>query len=376
MGWITAEQALQRLGTKPQTLYANVSRGRIAAKPDPADPRRSLYSTEDIERLASRHQGRRKAETVAAETIAWGDPVLPTAISTIQDGHLLYRGQDAVTLSRTADLEDMAALLWGGEKPDFTTTQTTDGTGLPHAFAILAHLAATDMPSLGRAPAILHREAAQVVGAVALTLAGPAHEQPVHIRLAQHWHRPDAADIMRRALVLLAEHELNASTFSARVTVSTGAPLSAAVLSGLCTLSGPLHGGAAAAMDDLVDAAQRLGPQQAVQLNLRQGRALPCFGHRLYPHGDIRANELLAQFDVPPLYRELAEVGEALVGERPNIDFALAAITAAHDLPPATPLILFALARTVGWLAHALEQIEAGSLIRPRARYIGPAPAY
>ena len=80
MGWITTEQALERLGTKPQTLYANVSRGRIAAKPDPADPRRRLYSTEDIDRLANRHQGRRKAETVAAESIAWGEPVLSTAI--------------------------------------------------------------------------------------------------------------------------------------------------------------------------------------------------------------------------------------------------------------------------------------------------------
>ena len=375
MGWITTEQALERLGTKPQTLYANVSRGRIAAKPDPVDPRRRLYSTEDIDRLANRHQGRRKAETVAAESIAWGEPVLSTAISTIQDGRLLYRGIDAAALSRTADLEGVAALLWGGEQQHFATDETITGTGLPQAFAVLAHLAVTDMPSLGRGAAVLQREAAQVVGAVALAIAGPADpELPTHDRLARHWQRPEAADIIRRALVLLAEHELNASTFSARVTVSTGAPLSAAVLSGLCTLSGPLHGGAAAAMEELVASTQRVGPERAVQLNLRQGRALPCFGHRLYPHGDARANELVGCFEVTPLYRELAAAGEALVGERPNIDFALAAMAAAFALPPAAPLILFALARTVCWLAHALEQHETGSLIRPRARYVGPAP--
>lgn len=377
MGWITAEQALQRLGTKPQTLYANVSRGRIAAKPDATDPRRSLYSTEDIDRLASRQHGRRKAETVAAQSIAWGDPVLPTTISTVQDGRLYYRGEDAAALSRTADLEAVAALLWGGKRPRFPIMPGEDLSGLPQAFTVLGRLAASDMPTLGRGSAVLHADAARVMGAVSRALAGStATELTAHERLARHWHRPEAADIIRRALVLLAEHELNTSTFCARITVSTGAPLSAAVLSGLCTLSGPLHGGAAAAMDELADAAKRLGPEQAVQLSLRQGRALPCFGHRLYPHGDVRAAELLSQFDVPPLYRELASIGETLVGERPNIDFALSAMAAAFALPPASPLILFTLARSVGWLAHALEQIETGSLIRPRARYVGPAPAY
>lgn len=377
MGWITAEQALQRLGTKPQTLYANVSRGRIAAKPDAADPRRSLYSTEDIERLASRQHGRRKAETVAAQTMAWGDPVLPTTISTVENGRLYYRGEDAARLSRTADLEAVAGLLWGGKRPRFPIMAGEDNPGLPQAFTMLGRLAASDMPTLGRGHAVLHADAARVMGALTRALAGTsATELTAHERLARHWHRPEAADIIRRALVLLAEHELNASTFSARITVSTGAPLSAAVLSGLCTLSGPLHGGAAAAMDELADAARRLGPEQAIQLSLRQGRALPCFGHRLYPHGDARAAELLAQFDVPPLYRELAEIGEALVGERPNIDFALAAMAAACGLPAAAPMIIFTLARSVGWLAHALEQIETGSLIRPRARYVGPAPTY
>jgi citrate synthase len=377
MGWITAEQALQRPGTKPQTLYANVSRGRIAAKPDATDPRRSLYSTEDIDRLASRQHGRRRAETVAAQSIAWGDPVLPTTISTVQDGRLYYRGEDAAVLSRTADLEAVAGLLWGGKRPRFPIMPGEETAGLAQAFTVLGRLAASDMPTLGRGSAVLHADAARVMGAVSRALAGStATELTAHERLARHWHRPEAADIIRRALVLLAEHELNTSTFCARITVSTGAPLSAAVLSGLCTLSGPLHGGAAAAMDELVDAAERLGPEQAVHLSLRQGRALPCFGHRLYPHGDVRAAELLAHFEAPPLYRDLATIGEALVGEKPNIDFALSAMAAAFSLPPAAPLILFTLARSVGWLAHALEQIETGSLIRPRARYVGPPPAY
>src|SRR5690606_3694399 len=120
MSWLTAEEALTRLGTKPQTLYANVSRGRITARPDPADPRKSLYRQDDVERLASRQPGRRPARTVAAETIAWGEPVLETSISTVRDGQLLYRGQDAVALAESGTLEDVARLLWAaGDVPDF-----------------------------------------------------------------------------------------------------------------------------------------------------------------------------------------------------------------------------------------------------------------
>jgi len=97
--WLTAGEALQRLNVKAQTLYASVSRGRIRAKPDPADPRRSLYSRDDIDRLARRSVGRPRADAVAAEAISWGDPVLPSAISTVARGRLWYRGEDAVALA-------------------------------------------------------------------------------------------------------------------------------------------------------------------------------------------------------------------------------------------------------------------------------------
>ena len=375
MSWLTAEAALAQLGTKPQTLYANVSRGRIAAKPEPADPRRSLYSSEDVERLAARQHGRRKAETVAAQSIAWGDPVLNTAISTVIGGRLYYRGEDAAVLSRHADLEAIAALLWQSGPIVFHSPPVGSvGDGVTPAFMALAMLASTDMPSLERSSTVLHQEAAKVVGAVGAAVTGGRSNRPLHERLAAHWQRPEAADILRRALVLLAEHELNASTFATRVAASTGASLAAAVLAGLATLSGPRHGGAAAAMLDLEVTAQRLGPEGAVRSYLAQGRALPCFGHRLYPDGDVRGLELMQHFALPPLYQGLSAAGEAAVGERPNVDFALAALTAAYDLPQTAPLTLFALGRTIGWLAHALEQAESGALIRPRAHYVGPAP--
>ncbi|SFV36391.1 citrate synthase [Devosia crocina] len=372
MSWISAEQALEVLGTKPQTLYANVSRGRIAARPDPADPRRSLYRAEDVERLVARRNGRRPAQAVAAETIAWGEPVMETAISTIAGGRLLIRGQDAAERAKTATLEEMAALLWSVPfPPDFAAEPSSESeTGLLPAYRRIAELAATEMPAISRHRSVLVADATHVVSAFAATIAGTG-PGPVHTRLAAHWQRPAATEALRCALALLSEHELNASTFAARVAASTGAPLAASVLAGLAALSGPLHGTASLSMSALVRDAEQQGAETAIANLLRQGQALPCFGHRLYVEEDVRAPALLATFDVPPLFKKLAEAGHAMSGEKPNIDFALSALVAAHDLPHDAPLQIFALARSVGWLAHALEQTETGALIRPRARYTG-----
>src|SRR4051812_9274517 len=101
MAWLSAEEALARLQVQPQTLYAYVSRGRIQTKSDPAHPRRSLYLAQDVLRLADRPRGGRRPEAVAAEAIAWGEPVLPSAVSTVLEGRLYYRGRDAVALSES-----------------------------------------------------------------------------------------------------------------------------------------------------------------------------------------------------------------------------------------------------------------------------------
>ena len=370
--WLSAAEALELLGTQPQTLYANVSRGRIKARPDPQDSRRSLYRTDDVRRLAQRGAGRRKQAAVAVEAIRWGEPVLNTAISTIDDGRLLYRGRDAALLSREATLEQVAGLLWATEALVFPPTAEIASGGLEAAFALLARRAASDPPTVGRSPAVLRTEAAALLVAVGAALAGsdPAGAE-LHRRLATRWGRPAAADQIRRALVLLADHELNASTFAARVTASTGASLAAAVLSGLAALTGPLHGTAALSALRLIAEAERIGPEAAVMSRLGQGVPIPALGHPLYPDGDARAAELMAHLDVPVRCRELAEVAERVTGRTPNIDFALAVLTLSEDLPHEAPLVLFALGRTVGWLAHALEQSESGELIRPRARYVG-----
>jgi citrate synthase len=379
--WLPAAEALALMQVRPQTLYASVSRGRVRAKPDASDPRRSLYHRDDVQRIAARKSGRRSSEAVASEAIRWGEPVLSSAVSTVFEGRLCYRGQDACLLAEHASLEEVAGLLWESAPARFASARAPAsllGQGTPPLQAGLLALAAragTDPPSRGRAAAVLKSEAAEVIGTLADALLGPSPTAPLHMRIAAAWRRPRAADVLRRALVLLADHELNASTFAARVTASTGASLAACLLTGLSTLTGPLHGGAAAAAQALVRSATTMGSEAAVREWLAHDRPLAAFGHPLYPQGDARCAALLSCIELPPELASLRTNGETLVGEAPNVDFALATLAAVHKLPSNAPLILFALARAVGWTAHVLEQQASGHLIRPRARYTGPGIA-
>lgn len=373
MDWLTAHEALAVLGTQPQTLYANVSRGRIKAKRDPDDSRKSLYRGDDVRRLAQRAAGRRRQDAVAAQAMQWGDPVLRTSISTVVKGRLLYRGRDACELAETASLEDIAVLLWQAQARLPAVALLDGSPGLPAAFVALARRAAGTIPAI-RPPAWLAREAGLVLATLVEALTGDAQAgDMLHLRLARLWGRPAAADVIRRALVLLADHELNASTFAARVAVSTGASLWAGALAGLATLNGPRHGLAsrvvAALADDIGNAPG--SAEAALRDWLGEGRHVPGMGHRLYPDGDVRAEALLAQVELLAGFARLREAGERITGERPNVDFALAAMAAAYDLPADAPLTLFAMARCVGWLAHGLEQVQSGQEIRPRAQYVG-----
>lgn len=371
MDWLTSAEALTLLGTQPQTLYANVSRGRIKARPDPDDSRRSLYRGDDVRRLAQRAAGRRKQEVVATEAMHWGEPVLRTSISTVASGRLLYRGQDACALADTATLEEIAALLWQAPV-NLPALEPAEGRGVSAAFVALAGAAAR--PAVfARHPAMLAQEAGRVLGTLAQPLAGvERQDEPLHMRLARSWNRPGAADAIRRALVLLADHELNASTFAARVTVSTGASLWAGTLAGLAALSGPRHGQASRGIGALVeDIRYAAAAEEGLRDWLGEGREVPGMGHPLYPYGDPRCAALLDSFEPPPAFLIYREAAESITGDLPNIDFALAALAARFELPDDAGFTLFALARAVGWLAHMMEQIGSGEAIRPRARYVG-----
>lgn len=367
--WLSRDEALAALKVRPQTLYAYVSRGLIERRGDGSDPRRSLYRGADVEGLARRRTRGRRTASIAASALAWGEPVIPTAIATVAHGELIFRGRRVVALAETMTLEEVAALLWGSDGA------VTFPVGLANGdpFRSVAALVDGAPSMIGRPPAKLAAEAARCVATIAAAFGAPG-EGPMHARLARCWGLDaDGADRVRRALVLLADHELNPSTFATRVAASTGAAMPACILAGLATLSGPKHGGAGAALAALLAEAESTGTPAAIARWVALGHGLPGFGHQLYPHGDPRAGALLARLEPDAALAALRDgVAEAL-DLAPNIDFALLVLVRAHALPANGSLALFAIARAVGWAAHAMEQAATGATIRPRAIYQGPA---
>ena len=383
--WLTAEEATTSLGVSRQTLYAYVSRSRIGVIAAPDDPRRSLYDAADVHRLTERNRNGRSRRAVAASTISWGEPILVSAITRIEGGRLEYRGQDAIALSATATLEDVAALLWEVE----TLPRTHAVGGWPRArgaagVAEQCIAAMADLAMAGRwagrvdsvlpdAVRILDRMSWAAAGLPGAT--GRASSLPLHERLASAWGvGPKAADLIRCALVLTADHELNASTYATRIVASTRAPLGACVLAGLAALVGPLHGGMTNEIRHLLaDPLVAADPSAAIADRLARGERIPAFGHPLYPDGDPRAAALLSRMQPPTGARHLIEAMQAMTGIAPNIDCALLVLEQRLRLPTGAAFAIFAAGRTVGWIAHALEQWRDGTLIRPRAMY--PATA-
>lgn len=373
MDWIDCETALGRLGVKAQTLYAYVSRGRIRMQADPADKRRSLYNGNDIASIAVSKARGRKPASIAASSMDWGEPAIPTRISTIYRSKLLYRGQDAISFARNATLEDTARLLWNvPDKPVFAPDEAPADGGV---FALLAALASQGQSIIGRSAPNLAQAAAKIIGSIASVCGAVNGDGPIHERLAEGWDCDvRTADRLRQALAAMADHDLNASTFAARVAASTGASLPACLLSGLCTLTGPRHGGAGEALQHLLRDAHLQGAGTAVRQWLERDRMLPGFGHALYPGGDPRAALMLEGINPHDDLKALAASVFELTGLHPNCDYALAAMVKAFALPDHAPFEIFLIGRAVGWCAHIIEHNQEGTLIRPRGRFLGTLP--
>ncbi|MCY1665591.1 citrate synthase family protein [Rhizobium sp. SL86] len=390
--FLDAEEAAAALGINRATLYAYVSRGLIQATGAGDDPRRRLYSVHDIEQLKKRKSVGRRPKEAAATALDWGLPVMTSAITLIDQGRLIYRGQDALQLAETASLEDVARLLWdcGPANPFEDRKAAADPwdaallgatTSLPlteRCQALLPFVAAGRMTAWRRDSRRLWPGAAALVRSMAAACLGVQPDTaPLHAFLAKQWSlEAHGADLIRRALVLQADHELNASAFAVRVAASTGASLGACLNAGLSALSGPRHGGMTSLVELLFDELEKVGDAaEVVEARLRRGDSIPGFDHPLYPDGDPRAYGILPHLPQERLRGDLLTVMEETAGQHPTCDVALVALRRSLGLPRGSALALFAIARTVGWIAHALEQKDDERLIRPRARYIGPMPA-
>ena len=356
----SADEASSRLGISRASLYAYVSRGLIRSFSSPHDPRQRLYAVEDVETLVERKARFRRPTIAAATALDWGLPVLETGITQIKDGHLFYRGQDAIALARTATLEETARLLIGALGEDAFREPSRIPSPLP-APAFGPHGYVAQAARLLSEPAPRETRSAEVAAILRLMAAAASGLDPgiapIHCHLAAAWKAPSqAADAIRRALVLCADHELSSSAFAVRVTASTGASLRNAVIAGLVTLSGPYHG----------------GMTERVRAFLDDPRTVPPAGlrHRLYPDGDPRARALLE--NVPLLASDVTTLKTiaSASGGSPSIDVALVMTERAYGLPLGAAFTIFAIGRTAGWLAHAIEQRSQAALIRPRARYV------
>jgi len=390
---ISAREAARRLGVKPATLYAYVSRGLLQSAPVRGS-RERRYRADDVERLRRLH---RSGQPRAAPPKPFDalSPVLDSAICLVEDGRLYYRGVDAVRLAEHASLEEVARLLWDVADDPFAAPGRHWSRGpwrrpaaasagpIERAHAVLVRLAAADVGAVDVSGGLLARTGASVVRALAAAVTGERPDgAPIHGHLAAAWGLDRAgADLIRRCLVLVADHELNASTYVARCIASTQATPYAVVIGALAALSGPRHGGATSRAEALLGELSQAGDVAgALGERLRRGERLQAFGHPLYPDGDPRAAAILGALPttVTParsaFIAETAAAAEHLLGRRPNVDFALAAVSVTLRLPRGAAIGMFLIGRAVGWIAHAMEQYAAGQLIRPRARYVGVMP--
>lgn len=397
---LTAREAAAALGVSLSTLYSYVSRGMLRSETVAEDPRVRRYIREDIDRLVERKELRRDPAKAAARSLHWGTPVLDSSLTLIDQGRIYYRGRDALELAQWASVESVAALLWTGDHGQEDSLFAGSAEGLPrdmknflklfHHLApvercqlLLARGASTDLGAYDLRPMAVARTGARILRLLVSAVCGGATSGPIDVSLQEAWlpRRKTACSALRAAIIICADHELNVSTFTARCIASARATPYEVVIGALAALRGRKHGGYTAEVEALFREARRVRhPRSVLADRLRLGDGLPGFGHPLYPDGDPRATLLLSFakiFGRGPaldLVDSMVKVARALTGEHPTVDFALVALADALGLPAGSPFSLFSLGRTMGWIAHAIEQYEDARLIRPRARYVGLIP--
>ncbi len=390
--WISRAEALERLDVKPQTLYAYVSRSRIAAKSDPSHPRKSLYALDDVERLALRTPGRTSGATTPAPrlealsggAVTRGEAAIDTEVSITIDGRHYYRGHDAVALSQTENFEAVAALLWLSQSPNpFGPLKPRPDVNFPggprlRVLSMLSRRLEEDAMAEVHPDRDLGLEAASLVNEMvdAVTNGGP--RLFFHQRLARAWKVYDNKDIdlIRRALVLSADTTLDDATFAARVAASAQGPLAVPLMTGFATLTGPRLGGRISRAEAYVTQVRRQGNAQAVAKALiERGLEIPGFEADQSPSETIRAQSLI---DAAPHMgadlKAILKVGEDLSGRPAGMSLALALIGRHMDLPREAPLVLYGIGRSSGLLAHSIEQMASGAAPKARLRYIGSHP--
>ncbi|MQY11823.1 Citrate synthase 2 [Streptomyces sp. RB5] len=401
---LSTRQTAERLGVKPETVYAYVSRGLLTSHKSPGS-RGSTFDAKEVDALARRHS-RPVATGAGTDGVAPGTTTIRTGITLIDRDRYFFRGVDATALATAYPYEEAADWLWTGRitpglrftAPEELLSATTAAVAaLPahagpvdrlRAAAVAA--AAADPLRFDLSAESVHAAARGLIAAFAGSppVIGRTHRADAPIarrlwaRLSPARPEPAALRVLDTALVLLIDHDLAASTLAARVAASARANPYAVVSTGLSALDGPLHGAASGlAHRMLLDVLER-GAAPVVSEHFRAGHRVPGLGHRLYPGEDPRAQVLFALLDEVPGARgaldaaqDVVEISARHTPLHANVDLALAVLSVTAGMPAEAGETVFAVARTAGWIAHALEEYEERPLrMRPSGSYAGPRP--
>ncbi|WP_329552566.1 citrate synthase [Streptomyces sp. NBC_00696] len=398
---LSTKETAELLGVKPDTVYAYVSRGQLSSRREPGG-RGSTFDAKEVEALA-----RRNRRESSGSSGSGGELSVRTRITLIEKDRYYFRGVDATELAARYSYEEIAEWLWTGElHPGITFTAPKaavavarravdalpEHAGPTDRLRVAAIAAATADPLrfdlsedtvLGTARILIPT----LVAALPPVRRTHRDEGPLAHRLwARLSGRPaDEASlrVLDTALGLLVDHDLAASTLAVRVAASARAHAYAAVSSGLGVLEGPLHGAASGlAHRLLLDVLDQGTAAPVVADELRSGRRIPGLGHRLYPGEDPRARALFALLeDIPGAAPALAAARDIVATTarhtplHANVDLALAVFTVSSGMPSTAGETVFAVARTAGWIAHALEEYGERPLrMRPSGHYVGPRP--
>ncbi|MFD8068915.1 citrate synthase [Streptomyces parvulus] len=398
---LTTKEAAELLGVKPETVYAYVSRGRLGSRRT-HDGRGSTFDAQEVRALARRN--RRDGGT---SPTAGHETAVRTRLTLIEGDRLYYRGVDAVELASRHSYEEVAEWLWTGELrrgATFSAPEPSVTAARRAVDALPEHAAPTDRLRVAAVAAAVadplrYDLTEDAVLGTARTLiptlvaalppvarAGDDRAPLAHRLWTRLSGRPADGPTLRAldtALSLLVDHDLAASTLAVRLAASARAHAYAAVSAGLGVIEGPLHGAAGGlAHRMLLEVLDQGSAAPVVAEELRAGRRVPGLGHRLYPGEDPRARALFTLLeDIPraaPALAAARDVQATAARHTPlhaNVDLALAVLTASSGMPSTAAETIFAVARTAGWIAHALEEYGERPLrMRPSGLYTGPRP--
>ncbi|AJT42184.1 citrate synthase [Psychromicrobium lacuslunae] len=409
---LSTAQAAARLGVKPATLYAYVSRGLISSE-RAVDHSGSTFDPLEVEALA-RSRSRQTAERAQSGDTLSGTPlmVLDSPITLLQNDQLYLRGLPATELASRYSFEQVASWLWGAVSQPSDSSEPfrasaeviaavrqsqhalgPEARGIDHMQLALLLAASHDSLKRDLGDQSIAALGRRIIGLLVQALPGPAALS--HNIAEQLWEkladRPAEAldlELMNTALVLLVDHDLAASTLAARVAASARAHPYAALLSSLAAFDSHLHGSvsvdAAGMLRQVIDGST---PEQAISQQLsrgsRQGGSwIPGFGHRIYQHRDPRAGALLGLLQSGSHYQEAMRAAAAVISvvrarteQLVNVDFAIAVLMIGAGMRSDAGQTIFAHARTVGWLAHIMDEYGQAALrLRPVGQYSGPLP--